>query len=458
MLAHQSRSSPALCAGDPNSQWKAFEEQKAAHVNVNLRLSAGVLPEWDTPSASGDAVVAATWENLGPSKIVRDQRIGVASDFWNRYEEDIQLAKDVRACPPSLPPDQTPQAMLLHAEVACLVRRLQQLPTVHRVEPPVPAPGRAQPGRRGALQRDLRHAGAVRATTLVAGAGAGASTPGCAACTFRSSTNVARPLAGTQAGALAGPLAVVEPAAGLTASLSRGRQGMEPNVTLHWFVHPNWFQEMGGFTREENIEVFVDWCRTAFSLFGAPSLPRACFESGTACAAAAARCRASPRRSSHSPTGRPCRQALQALDHLQRTHCCGKLWLDAGQPPARQAAALQGAHGILGALGPAAVRRRTAGRCMGCGSTVACLHVRGRMSHATPAAECVAGGCHPDSAGCATAAQKSGEVLLNLLRSHAAAYRAIMAMPGAPKPRVARGYMHVGTRCEGCRSATPEQL
>jgi beta-glucosidase len=48
---------------------------------------------------------------------------------------------------------------------------------------------------------------------------------------------------------------------------------MEPNVTLHWFVHPNWFQEMGGFTREENIEVFVDWCRTAFSLFGAPSLP-----------------------------------------------------------------------------------------------------------------------------------------------------------------------------------------
>lgn len=43
---------------------------------------------------------------------------------------------------------------------------------------------------------------------------------------------------------------------------------MEPNVTLHWFVHPNWFQKMGGFTKEENIEVYVDWCRTAFSLFG----------------------------------------------------------------------------------------------------------------------------------------------------------------------------------------------
>ena len=80
-------------AGDSNSQWAAFEEQKAAHVNVNLRLSPGELPEWDTPSATDAAVVAATWEKLGPSKIVKNQRIGVASDFWNRYEEDIQLAK-----------------------------------------------------------------------------------------------------------------------------------------------------------------------------------------------------------------------------------------------------------------------------------------------------------------------------------------------------------------------------
>ena len=43
---------------------------------------------------------------------------------------------------------------------------------------------------------------------------------------------------------------------------------MEPNVTLHWFVHPNWFQELGGFTKAENIEIFVEWCRSAFSLFG----------------------------------------------------------------------------------------------------------------------------------------------------------------------------------------------
>ena len=43
---------------------------------------------------------------------------------------------------------------------------------------------------------------------------------------------------------------------------------MEPNVTLHWFVHPKWFEELGGFTKEENIDIFEDWCRTAFSLFG----------------------------------------------------------------------------------------------------------------------------------------------------------------------------------------------
>ena len=73
-----------------------------------------------------------------------------------------------------------------------------------------------------------------------------------------------------------------EPAVGTTTSSSRGRHGMEPNVTLHWFVHPNWFQEMGGFTKEENTEVFVDWCRTAFSLFGAPCLPCACPGSGRA--------------------------------------------------------------------------------------------------------------------------------------------------------------------------------
>lgn len=29
--------------------------------------------------------------------------------------------------------------------------------------------------------------------------------------------------------------------------------GLEPMVTLHHFVHPQWFESLGGFEREENI-------------------------------------------------------------------------------------------------------------------------------------------------------------------------------------------------------------
>ena len=50
------------------------------------------------------------------------------------------------------------------------------------------------------------------------------------------------------------------------------RNGMEPHVTLIWFVHPQWFQELGAFAKEENIPIFVDWCETAFKLFGEGSL------------------------------------------------------------------------------------------------------------------------------------------------------------------------------------------
>lgn len=46
---------------------------------------------------------------------------------------------------------------------------------------------------------------------------------------------------------------------------------MEPNITLIWFVQPQWFQKMGAFARRENIPVFVDWCETAFKLFGESS-------------------------------------------------------------------------------------------------------------------------------------------------------------------------------------------
>ena len=39
-------------------------------------------------------------------------------------------------------------------------------------------------------------------------------------------------------------------------------------MTLHWFVHPRWFDEVGGFSKFENIELFVEWAKKAFELFG----------------------------------------------------------------------------------------------------------------------------------------------------------------------------------------------
>jgi hypothetical protein len=41
-------------------------------------------------------------------------------------------------------------------------------------------------------------------------------------------------------------------------------QGMEPVVVLHHFVHPQWFEDLGGFTKEENIQHFVDFSCEAF--------------------------------------------------------------------------------------------------------------------------------------------------------------------------------------------------
>lgn len=39
-------------------------------------------------------------------------------------------------------------------------------------------------------------------------------------------------------------------------------------MTLHWFVHPRWFDKLGGFTKAANIAVYVEWAETAFKLFG----------------------------------------------------------------------------------------------------------------------------------------------------------------------------------------------
>eukprot|EP01024_Parvocaulis_polyphysoides_P044946 TRINITY_DN4169_c0_g1_i8.p1 TRINITY_DN4169_c0_g1~~TRINITY_DN4169_c0_g1_i8.p1 ORF type:complete len:465 (+),score=48.02 TRINITY_DN4169_c0_g1_i8:12-1406(+) len=43
--------------------------------------------------------------------------------------------------------------------------------------------------------------------------------------------------------------------------------GIEPNVTLHHFTHPAWFDKLGGFEKEENIELFVNYSISMFKEF-----------------------------------------------------------------------------------------------------------------------------------------------------------------------------------------------
>jgi beta-glucosidase/6-phospho-beta-glucosidase/beta-galactosidase len=44
--------------------------------------------------------------------------------------------------------------------------------------------------------------------------------------------------------------------------------GLELFLTLHHFVHPLWFEKLGGFTKMENISPFVDYARKAYAEFG----------------------------------------------------------------------------------------------------------------------------------------------------------------------------------------------
>ncbi|KAF5838653.1 glycoside hydrolase superfamily [Dunaliella salina] len=43
--------------------------------------------------------------------------------------------------------------------------------------------------------------------------------------------------------------------------------GLEPNVTLHHFTHPTWFEDLGGFMKEENVPIFVEWAQFMFRTF-----------------------------------------------------------------------------------------------------------------------------------------------------------------------------------------------
>lgn len=46
------------------------------------------------------------------------------------------------------------------------------------------------------------------------------------------------------------------------------KNGIEPMATLHHFVHPQWFEEKGGFLVEENIQYFVRFSQKVFEKLG----------------------------------------------------------------------------------------------------------------------------------------------------------------------------------------------
>ena len=51
--------------------------------------------------------------------------------------------------------------------------------------------------------------------------------------------------------------------------------GMEPMITLHHFTNPLWFEDLGGFEPEENIEYFVTYSKRMFEEYG-PKVKRWC--------------------------------------------------------------------------------------------------------------------------------------------------------------------------------------
>jgi len=42
-------------------------------------------------------------------------------------------------------------------------------------------------------------------------------------------------------------------------------KGISPMITLHHFTHPLWFQELGAFEKEENIQYFVNFSEIVFN-------------------------------------------------------------------------------------------------------------------------------------------------------------------------------------------------
>ena len=80
--------------GDPNCNWAKFEKQKMVAFDVKLSLSTGDTSGIN-PSNHDGTTAHSSWNKLGKSVIKNGEMIGMSSDFWNNYEQDIQLAKDL---------------------------------------------------------------------------------------------------------------------------------------------------------------------------------------------------------------------------------------------------------------------------------------------------------------------------------------------------------------------------
>jgi beta-glucosidase/6-phospho-beta-glucosidase/beta-galactosidase len=165
-------------SGDPNSNWAWFEKQKPVSVDLRLRLSTDDLTQPDVFDDYNESV-QTIWRNAGPSIIQNGYKCGNGSDFWNMYEQDIKLAKDV-GC----------NSFRLSLEWS-----------------------RIMPHARGEVDEEaIAHYHKI--------------------------------------------FDCIE------------KHGMEANVTLHWFVHPRWFDHLGGFDRAANIPIYVEWAKLAFHHFG----------------------------------------------------------------------------------------------------------------------------------------------------------------------------------------------
>ena len=81
-------------SGDPNSNWAWYEKQKQIAVDLKFSASTGDTSSLE-PAAQSGLTLHSSWNKLGKSVIMKNERIGKSSDFWNNYAQDIRLAKEL---------------------------------------------------------------------------------------------------------------------------------------------------------------------------------------------------------------------------------------------------------------------------------------------------------------------------------------------------------------------------